>query len=243
MRFKLTYALMAVNIVLFLLTILLTTTLNAFPNDVLRFLGAEFFPDIIAGQVWRLILPAFLHGGLIHLLINMWALWNVGIHIENFYGRRKLFLIYILTGLTASLLSVAVTFFGLFTSGSTGQGFAVSIGSSGAIFGLVGILLGNNYKRDTFTPPVPINTSGLWIFVIVNLMFGLGINSLGGTVGVNNAAHIGGLIGGFLLGLYLNPINAYFVSKRKQFVESALFFASVALLAASFIAHIIFIIT
>lgn len=209
-------------------------------GNILYLFGAEYFPSIIDGELWRLVLPMFLHANILHLFVNMWALLTIGYHIENFYGSKKLFVVYVLSGIAGSLASVIVTFATLSTrSIVAGEGFSISIGASGAIFGLVGLLLGNGYKNDTFAQRIPVNSSNLWIFVGFNLLFGFGVNGIGGPIGINNAAHIGGLIGGFLLGLYLDPVNAYYQSPAKTAVEKLLFPICLAIVLLSVIFNII----
>jgi len=162
-EFKVTFVLLFVNAVLFFLITVLASVFGTSQLNILYLFGAEYFPDIIGGAFWRVVLPAFLHANLLHFFLNMWALANIGPYVESFYGWRKLFTVYVVTGIFASLLSVFVTAVDYFGSNGANTDFAISIGSSGAIFGLVGLLLGNNYKNDTYSLKIPIDSSQLWI--------------------------------------------------------------------------------
>lgn len=148
--------------------------------------GGNFRPLILQGQYWRLITNMFLHGGLMHLLLNMYGLMFVGIFLEPLLGLKKYTTIYLVTGVLASLASI------------WWHPANVSIGASGAIFGMYGTflaLLTTNLFPAQFKKPFLLSTS---IFVVYNLLFGL-------TGGIDNAAHIGGLLSGILAGYILYP--------------------------------------
>lgn len=236
-NFSVMYLIFGVNLVMFALTLILTTVFSGSRQFTLVVLGAEYLPAMLNGEVWRLITSAFLHSGFFHLAINMWALWNIGGIIERFYGTRKMVTIYMVSALSASLLSSLINIIVFYTS-SGSQAFPVSVGASGAIFGLIGVVFGNKFKSDTFSAKLDdyVNTTQLLIFVFYNVLIGFGFNTLGTSLSINNWAHIGGLIGGVVLGLYLEPINSYFKSKFKQQVEKFLFWLSAALGIISFVA-------
>lgn len=139
--------------------------------------GAKFNPLIKEGEWWRFFTPIFLHIGFFHLFMNTMALYYLGITVERLYGSWRFFVIYLLAGFFGTLGSF------LFTS-------SLSAGASGAIFGLFGALLyfGTVY-RHLFLQTMGTNIIGL---IVLNLVFGLIIP------GIDNAGHIGGLIGGFL---------------------------------------------
>ena len=134
------------------------------------------------GEIYRLITSAFLHQNLFHLLFNMYALHVIGSQVESFVGKWKYLLIYLVSAITASLLSCVI---------NTGW----SLGASGAIFGLMGMLLyfGLFYRlyldKALKTQIVPL--------ILMNLGLGFVIS------GIDNAAHIGGLFGGFLISMAL----------------------------------------
>ncbi|TWG31207.1 rhomboid protease GluP [Geobacillus sp. C56-T2] len=145
--------------------------------DVLIHYGAKFNPLIETGEWWRFLTPMVLHIGLLHLLTNTFALYYLGMTVERLYGSLRFLVIYITAGFFGTLASF------LFTP-------SLSAGASGAIFGLFGALLyfGTVY-RHLFFRTMGMNVVSL---IVINLLFGLLVP------GIDNAGHIGGLIGGFL---------------------------------------------
>lgn len=176
-----TYALIIINVIVFLLMYLLGN--GSEDNYTLLAFGALYAPYVKAGEVFRLITCAFLHSGLVHLVMNMYALYIIGSQIESFYGKRKYLLIYGLSAITGSLLSMAF---------STN---AISIGASGAIFGLLGSLLCFGYYYRLYLGSVL--TSQVIPVIVLNLLLGFIVP------GIDVSAHIGGLIGGFLITMAL----------------------------------------
>jgi rhomboid protease GluP len=155
-------------------------------EDMLRW-GADSWALTTGGQWWRLLTAAFLHFGLLHLGLNMWALRSVGSLTERLYGNKSFGLLYLFGAIVSSLAS---------TWWDRG---AVSAGASGAIFAVYGGLLAylvmhrealprSAYQR-TFNSTV--------IFIAYNVFFGLT------QVGISNSAHLGGLVSGFGIGLLL----------------------------------------
>ncbi len=174
-----TYVILALNIFAFAASLLVGQEL-AFA------LGAKINQAIIAGQFWRLGTALFLHANLLHLGFNGYALWIFGPQVEGPYGRLRFLLIYFLSGLAASAISF------LFTP-------AVSIGASGAIFGLIGASGAYLYRyRDRLL---------MGRNRLANLIGIVAYNVLYGFVSpwVDNAAHIGGLLAGLALGWFLAP--------------------------------------
>lgn len=139
--------------------------------------GAKFNPLILEGEWWRFFTPIFLHIGIIHLLLNTLALYYLGTAVERIYGNTRFLFVYLFAGFAGSLASFVYT-------------PSISAGASGAIFGCFGALLfvGIAY------PKLFLRTMGMNILVLigVNLTIGFAIP------GIDNAGHIGGLIGGFL---------------------------------------------
>ena len=152
-------------------------------------LGANVQELVESGEYFRLLTAIFLHGGIIHLFFNMYALYSIGNFIETYFGRSKYFAVFILTGIVGSLTSY------LFTRG-------FSVGASGAVFGLLSLLLAQKLKRKVYYAELPIDTRSILIIVGINLLLGFTIPN------VDNAAHIGGLISGTILGLLLNHENS-----------------------------------
>jgi membrane associated rhomboid family serine protease len=154
-------------------------------SDLLAW-GANFKPVTTDGQWWRLFTSIFLHGGLMHLLANMYALLFIGIFLEPQLGKTKYLLVYLFTGIVASLTS-------LWWHDAT-----VSVGASGAIFGLYGVFLGLLLTKAL--PKAFANKAfltSILLFVGYNLLMGL-------SAGIDNAAHIGGLLSGLIVGFILS---------------------------------------
>ncbi len=157
-------------------------------NLVLVLMGANFRPLVEQGQVWRFFTSMFLHIGFQHILFNAYALFIFGAETERIFGRTRFLVIYILSGLFGSLASFAL-------SGAT-----ISAGASGAIFGIVGMQVAYFYRYremlGTFGRSRLINVG---IIVVINIFFGLSMP------GIDNWAHLGGLISGTLIALKFMP--------------------------------------
>lgn len=252
LNFSIVYVLIGVNLMFYLISFTLSQVYD--PIFVLHLLGAEYLTDIFRGQIWRFVTPSFLHAGFFHLILNMWALFHLGGAIETFYGQKKLLIVYVLTGICGSIFSIMFGWGCLYLSeirlillpicpANIGSGFPLSVGSSAAVFGFVGLMIGNKFKKNTYSVSIDnyINTSQLWFFVAINILFGLGINGFGGGFAINNLAHIGGFLGGFLLGLFLDLINTTFQTRQKRVIESMLYLITVLILVLSFSAQLLYI--
>jgi membrane associated rhomboid family serine protease len=148
-----------------------------------------------AGQWWRMLASAFLHGGWWHLGMNMYALFLVGAVAERLVGPWRFLAFYLYAALVAGFASAL-----LGTAGSS------SVGASGAIMGLIGLLLAPNFKRDPRFPGILAGRLFQWLVrpVIFIFMLGLGLRLFDVPLLLDNAAHLGGLLAGFALG-YLWP--------------------------------------
>jgi len=239
---KVTFLLVGFNLFMFMLTTLLYFFLNIDLSASLLILGGEYTPLVLQGEIWRLVTASFLHANILHLLINMWVLFSFGNYIEVFYSSKKLFVIYIITAITGSLFSVIANIVSAYSSASFAtDGFSLSVGASGAIFGLVGVLIGNKLRPNTYSPSIPINSTELIVFVGYNLLLGFGLNVFGSQVLINNWAHIGGLIGGILLGLILDTKHTFYKRQFKRFLEQVLFVLCLLIFVLSFLINFIFI--
>jgi rhomboid protease GluP len=150
-------------------------------------LGANYGPATLGGQWWRLLSSTFIHGGIVHLAFNMQCLWQLGKLTERLYGNWAFLALYILSGLGGSVAS-------LWWNPGT-----LSVGASGAIFGVAGGLMGFLYMGKLPLPRAATRSilSSTMIFVGYNLLYGFT------STGIDNAAHIGGLITGALAGALL----------------------------------------
>lgn len=140
--------------------------------------GAKYAPAVAEGQWWRLITAGFLHGSLLHILMNMWVLFDLGAQVDDLMGTSRFLAVYLIsnvTGFTASLFFVP----------------APSLGASAAIFGLIGAMIGLGLRERT--------TRGAAIFRFYSrwAIYGIVLSFIPGT---DIAAHLGGLVGGFVVG-------------------------------------------
>jgi rhomboid protease GluP len=155
--------------------------LGGVSSQVLLRLGAKA-PYILAGQWWRLVTAMFLHAGLLHIGMNMWCLVDLGPEVESLFSTTKFTVLYLVTGVAGFILSLWWSPYGL------------SVGASGAIMGLIGILIGASFHHGHLGKEY---RRQLWRWVIYIAIFGI-------FFAVDNAAHIGGFITGLALG-YLVP--------------------------------------
>lgn len=140
-------------------------------------------PSLIdAGEWWRLLTPMLVHGGTLHVFLNMYILFMYGPNVEQAFGSVRFVLLFLLSGFIGSAFSYA------FPPDNA------SVGASGAIFGIVGVLVVYLYKRRR-TQFMAHYLRGMTLFIGLNLVFGFVMP------GIDNFAHIGGLVGGALLGL------------------------------------------
>ena len=175
-----TYILIFINIVMFVLMYMLGNG-SENTNTLIDF-GANYILLTKAGEYYRLITSGFLHIGVIHLLLNMYSLYIVGTQVEYFYGKVKYIIIYLFSLIMGSLFTVALS------SVNT-----VSAGASGAIFGLLGSILYFGVKYRGYIGNSLVNQ--IVPVVVLNLIIGFT------TPGIGNAAHIGGLVGGYLISM------------------------------------------
>lgn len=168
-----TYMLIAMNVIFYVVPLLF----GQYSNIIEQF--CIHGPSIRAGQYYRLITGIFLHGNLLHLAFNCYALYVIGGQLESFLGKIKFLIIYLIGGLSGALFSMI---FG---------GNYASIGASGAIFGLMGSLVYFGYHYRVYLGNVI--KSQIIPLIITNLFLGYLIS------GIDNSAHVGGLIGGAII--------------------------------------------
>lgn len=184
--FFVTPILIDLNIFIFLFLFLEGHGFMSVKNDGLMLWGANYGPSVANGEYWRLLASIFLHGGIIHLAGNTFGLILIGPLLEPMIGKAKFAFAYLATGVIASLSSIYW------------YDAIVSVGASGAIFGLFGVflaLLATNALHDYFEREFSLTLMSIMgAFVCCNLVMGF----MGQ---VDNAAHIGGLVSGFILGL------------------------------------------
>ena len=174
-----TYILIALCVIIYGADLLL--------GNALTLLGANYGPLVKDGQIWRIITCVFLHAGIFHLVCNMYALYVVGPRVEDFFGKIKFLLIYLISGICGSLLSIGL------------NDKVVSVGASGAIFGLFGALLYFGYAYRGYIGAMV--KSQILPVVFLNLMLSFMIP------GIDMWGHIGGLIGGVISSYMLGTIE------------------------------------
>lgn len=193
-----TYALLAINILLFIIMGFVSGDgIYGFQTETLVKFGGNVKSLVLNGEYWRLIASAFLHDGFLHLICNMYALYVLGIQLENFFGKTRFAIIYLFSAITGNLLSLVFA-----------DPNVVSIGASGAIFGLFGSLLYFGYYYRVYLGTV-LRTQIVPV-ILINLLFGIV------TPGIDNAAHIGGLIGGVFISM---GIGVKFKSTKSDMIN------------------------
>lgn len=180
------------------------------PSPILD--DGALIPQLVAeGQPWRLLSSVFLHAGFVHLALNMLSLYFLGSFVESAFGRGRFLALYLLSGLSGG---IAYLYFGGYDQSA--------VGASGAIFGLLGGILGYSLRRGTFSWQNPIIRQ-LLILLAINVYIGLSIPN------VSNTAHMGGLAGGLLFGYLVAP--TVHSRKRARALSPVLIVLSVEVLA------------
>ncbi|MDR1744907.1 MAG: rhomboid family intramembrane serine protease [Planctomycetota bacterium] len=181
-------------------------------------MGSNFqFLVAVHHEYWRWVTYCFLHIGILHILFNSWAMWDLGRLAERLWGTRQVFATFILTGIAGGALSFA---WNIFVLGRP----ANSAGASGAICGILGLLLGAYYKNRYHVGEFLGSQLIRWAVMI--LVFGL-------VVGADNGAHVGGMLAGAVLGYCLPPTNTTKTPDRDGKAWRALAWLSLILLVVS----------
>jgi len=216
-RFPVTNTILVLNIFVFVAMIAAGRSLQFTPRLLVDW-GANFVPlTLLADQWWRLFTCTFVHANLLHIAFNMWCLWNIGRMAENIFGRFSFLCIYWLTGVSSSLLSCLVHPAGL------------SVGASGAIFGVAGALIpalrwgGLPFPREA----VRSTLQSLLFFAGYNLFIGAAVAQ------IDNAGHIGGFVFGLLIGALLSRRLAAPPEEREGYSRAIFVLMVVLLLLAA----------
>ena len=187
-----TYTIIGVTVVFYLLQVASVFVFGyptTFSNiDWLELYGARINEFILAGQLWRLLTPALLHGSPTHIFFNMYALLSFGTSLERYFGHGRFVTLYVLGAFAGNVASF------LFSDG-------YSVGASTAVFGLIGaeaVFLYQNRKM----------LAGQFRSAIGNVLFVIAINLflVGSLPGIDNWGHIGGLVGGLMFTWFASPI-------------------------------------
>ena len=168
----LSYTILVINVVVFLADVLL--------GHQLTDLGAKDNTMIVQGELWRLFTPMFLHAGPIHLAVNSYSLYLIGPRVERNFGHFRFLALYFLSGIASTIASFA---FGPYRS----------IGASGALFGLIGALIPMFYVNRKVFANTRQQITRIMVVIAFNLFYGVSAG------GIDNWAHIGGLVSGVAL--------------------------------------------
>ena len=193
-RYTLTYILIAASSIVYLLSAFLSRDIVDMDVEVLVDMGALFGPfTVLKGEWWRLLSAMFLHGGMTHLLMNMFSLYIVGRGAETYFDTRSYLSIYFFSGIIGGLVSLYM------------HPVSVGVGASGAIFGVFGALAGFFLAhRDKIASHSKAFMKDFSVIILINLVIGLTIPS------IDVSAHIGGLVVGL--------IGGYMISKDPKWV-------------------------
>lgn len=176
-----TYVLMALCIIMFIVSG------GGYSTEKLILFGANSGILVKYGEIYRLVTCMFLHAGIMHIVLNMYSLYIIGPRVEDFFGKWKYLLIYFLSGISASLLSIGL------------NGDIIAVGASGAIFGLFGALIYFGYSYRGYIGAMV--KSQIVPVVLYNLVIGFFIP------GIDIWGHVGGLIGGLMVANMLGTID------------------------------------
>jgi len=187
-KYFLTYTLIGINVVLYLISALYSGTLDDLPLDKLLDLGAmNGLLVVFQGEWYRIVTAMFLHGGLMHIAMNMFSLYIVGRGVELYFNKSSYLILYMMSGLFGAMVSLYM------------HPNSVGVGASGAIFGLFGAIVGFFfYHKDRLGSQSKEVLKEFIVILVLNLVLGLSISS------IDLSAHIGGLLVGILGGYIIS---------------------------------------
>ena len=187
-KYKITYSIIGINIVIYLFSAFFSQDMIDMDMQTLVDMGALYGPlTVLKGEWWRLFTAMFLHGGMTHILMNMFSLYLIGRGVEMYFDTRSYLIIYLFSGLLGGLASLYM------------HPNSVGIGASGAIFGVFGALAGFFLAhRDKIAAHSKAFMKDFGIVLGINLFLGLSIPS------IDVSAHIGGLIIGIIGGFVIS---------------------------------------
>ena len=210
MQFPATSLLVAINTAVLVGLIIGGGSLFSYSPEITYQWGANVGPYTLSGDYWRLVTASFIHANLLHYALNMWCLWSLCRLSEQLFGSAVTLAIYVLTGVGGAMLSIGL------------NPLRSEVGASAAVFGLAGavlsgikfgkVMVGSAQRRQIF--------SSLIFFVVVNLSLGQALPL------VDNTAHIGGLVAGFLFGA---PLASAAASGKKAVEWGAILLATLVL--------------
>jgi len=193
---RVTYSIIIINVFVYVLSALASSSFIDMNAEVLVEMGALYGPlTVVGAEWWRLFTAMFLHGGITHLLMNMFSLYLIGRGVEQYFDTKSYLGIYLFSGFLGSLASLYM------------HPDSVGVGASGAIFGIFGGLAGFFIAhRERIEAHTKAFMKDFAIIIGINLVIGFSIPS------VDVSAHVGGLIAGF--------IGGYIISKNPKWIWS-----------------------
>jgi len=208
LRYKLTYTIIVLNVIVYLISSFYSHSIVDMDLQVLVDMGALYGPlTVLRDEWWRLGTAMFLHGGMTHILMNMFSLYLIGRGAEMYFDTKSYISIYMFSGLIGGLVSLYI------------HPESVGVGASGAIFGVFGALAGFFIAhKDKIAAHTKAFMKDFSIIIGINLVIGFSIAS------VDVSAHMGGLVVGF--------IGGFMLSKNPKFIvlySSAMLLVTVAI--------------
>jgi rhomboid protease GluP len=211
-----TYILLGINIAVYVLMVLGGVSPIKPTSESLMSWGANNAGSVLVdGQWWRIVTSTFVHGGVLHLGLNMWCLWNLGMLAEPLMGTFGLFAVYLLTGSAGNLLSTLLNWINFAPTGPIPPGipiwmaFPAGVGASGAIFGIAGALIVLLKSQRLPVPPEELSKirRSVIYFAGINLVIGFSLHFGASRTGVDidNWAHMGGCASGLLFAVPMVP--------------------------------------
>ena len=225
-----TYLLLAVNIAVYLWMVTHGVDPRSPTENDLLLYGANVTWLVLHGQWYRLLTATFVHVGLIHLLTNMWCLWNLGILGEPLIGPYGMVAVYMITGIAGNLHSMAWNVVFTLRTHDAGYLMQVGAGASGAVFGIAGILIVLLSNRRLPFPWEELRRLRSMVvkFALINLVIGLSTIVVNVGIRIDNSAHMGGFLSGLALGVPLVPRmtagRERYLSRQKVTFAVACFF-------------------
>lgn len=213
-RTPVTPIIIGINVALFVIAAVLGGGVLVPNGEVMIKLGSDFTPLTAGGEWWRLLTSIFLHFGILHLSFNMWALWINGVLAERLYGGTRYLTLYLVAGVAGSITSFLW------------HPFVNGAGASGAIFGVLGALFAYFLRTDSGIPQSVLKTQRktAGLFIVVSLLNAARVR------GIDNAAHLGGVVAGFVMGwLLCRPLDV----KRDEQDWTGQWVRAVAVIVAS----------
>ncbi len=222
LRLNAVFFLVGMNMLLFLIPFLLSFVVFQGKTTgyylFLDLLGALSRMQVVSGEVWRIVTSAFLHVDIFHLGANMLALWQLGMIVQEYYGSKLLYTFYILAGISGSVFTIVFL------------PQAASVGASGAVFGLLGVLVAGSLKNTAYGLNLPFRLWDILPIAIYSFLIGV-IPGLP----INNWAHLGGFLMGFVLGRVFNNRTVVWESRAVKFGGRITFYISLIMFVIAFI--------